>query len=119
MKLEVYDRRDSGNRARPGMTVTVTARGCLAFSAAAWAALGSPAYVKFLVDTSGQDRVLGFQACGTYEPEARPVNPGSRVVTARAVLRFLGHNTPGQARRYVLHMEDGTPPYIDLGETAE
>lgn len=113
----VYERHLTG-RAHPGMTVTVTSRGCIAFSAAAWAALGSPPYVKFLIDKNREDPMIGFVPCQAYEPEARPVNAGTRMVTAVAVLRYLRHDTAGIARRYTLRMDDGMPPHIDLSEPA-
>jgi hypothetical protein len=100
------------------MTVTITARGCLAFSADAWGELGSPPYVKLLIDASGENPLIGFAACQAYESEARPVNPGTRIVTAVAVLRYLGHDTKGKARRYALVFRDGMPPHIDLSEPA-
>jgi len=99
------------------MTVTVMRRGYLAFSQDAWLAAGSPGHVKFLVGTGGGDRVVGFAACGPGDPEGRLVKPGTRVVTAVALLKYLGHDL-NTARRYTLHVEDGMPPYIDLDEDA-
>lgn len=116
MNFTEYDRRQSGNRARRGVTVTVMRGGYLAFSEDAWAAAGSPGHVKFLIDADGR-RVVGFKACGPDDPEGRLVKPGTRVVTAVALLKYLGHDL-GTARRHTLHVEDGLPPYIDLDEDA-
>lgn len=113
----VFERRQSGKRTRRGATVTVMRRGYLAFSEDAWTAVGSPAYVKFLIDTGEQNRVVGFRACGADDPDANVVKHGSRVVTAVALLKHLGHDC-SVARRYTLRVKDGLPPYIDLDEDA-
>jgi hypothetical protein len=101
--------------ARRGVTVTVMQRGYLGFSKGAWAATGSPAVLRFLLD-SDRPGIIGFQPCETGEPGARRLTPDSHVVTARALLKELGRSLSTPARRYPLHLEDGQPPYIDLDE---
>ena len=114
----VFHRRPPGSRPRRGMTVTVARRGYMAFSQEAWKALGSPQAVRFLTDTAGRDRAVGFQPCQPGDPGVNLVNPDSRVVAAMAVLRHLGHDLDSAGRRYTLHVTDGLPPYIDLAEDA-
>jgi hypothetical protein len=116
--FEVWQRPVSGGpRKRPGMTVTVSGHRTMAFSEEAWAALGSPEAVKFLVDKDPGERVIGFQACKRGEPNAHAVHSGTRTVSASALLKYLRYGT-GTAYRYTLRVEDGLPPYIDLSEDA-
>jgi hypothetical protein len=112
----VYGRQRAGSRVRRGLGVTVTARGCIAFTEDAWAALGSPEAVRFLIGTGG-GRLVGFQGCRPGDPDARSARPGCHIITAVALLRDLGHDL-GTARRYTLRVEAGMPPYIDLDEDA-
>lgn len=115
--FEVYQRQHSGNRKLRGMTVTVTGRGSMSFSEDAWAALGSPQAVKFLVGKDPGERVVGFQACRPREEHAHLVAPRARSVSAVALLKYLRYGS-GASRRYALKTEDGLPPYIDLNEDA-
>lgn len=109
--FEVYDGKAALSRQMRGESVTVHRRGHLSFSAEAYARLGSPQAVRFLIDRN--ERLVGFQACGPGEAYARVVNARARTVSAVAVLRFLGADL-AETRRYALHVADGLPPYIDL-----
>lgn len=115
--FEVYQRQHPGSRKRRGATVTVTGRGSMCFSEDAWLALGSPQAVKFLVDKDPGQRAIGFQACRRGEDNSHAVSPRTRSVTAVALLKHLHYGT-GTSYRYTLRVEDGLPPYIDLGEDA-
>jgi hypothetical protein len=114
--FEVYQRQQSGSRRRRGMTVTVTSRGSMCFSQEAWAALGSPEAVKFLVDQDPGQRVVGFKACKRGEDNAHAVTPGTHSVSAVALLKYLHYGFG--TFRHTLKVEDGLPPYIDLNEDA-
>jgi hypothetical protein len=111
--FEVYT--GEATRARRDTTVTVMQRGYLGFSRSAWTAAGSPAVLRFLLD-SDRPGVIGFEPCEAGEPGARRLTPDSHVVTARSLMKELGRSLSIPARRYPLHLEDGQPPYIDLDE---
>jgi hypothetical protein len=113
----VYQPPARGCSKRGGLTVTVMKRGSMSFTEEAWAAIGSPEAVLFLVDRDRRDRVVGFRACEPHTPGSRDVTPETRMVSAMAVMTFLKHDR-SVSRRYPLHMEDGKPPYIDLSEDA-
>lgn len=114
--FEVYQRQHAGARRRRGATVTVTSRGSMCFSEDAWTAIGSPEAVKFLVDKDPGQRVVGFRACRRGEEGAHSVAPRTRSAAAVALLKYLKYDLV--SRRYTLKVEDGLPPYIDLGEDA-
>ncbi len=115
-QFEPFDRHRGGVRKRPGQTVTVQPRGLMSFSAEAYALLGCPAAVQFAVDF--RKRLVGFQACDKGGENAYPVYGPGRTVSARALLRSVLGALPDRSRRYPLHVADGLPPYIDLGEDA-
>ena len=104
-----------GPRKQPGKTVTVQRRGLISLSEDAWAVLGSPDTVTFLVDRD--KRLIGFRACRRNARNAVAVRQPQRVVSAIPVLKALGADLT-QSRLYHLHVTDGLPPYIDLNEDA-
>lgn len=113
--FEEYNRKGNGRRGRPGETVTVQRRGLMSFSAGAFAALGSPAAVKFLVDREA--RLIGFRACRPRDKNASPVRGPQRIVSAVPLLKHLDADL-SESRLYTLRVADGLPPYIDLDEDA-
>ncbi len=111
-----YQRGDSyGSRKRRGETVTVQHRGLMSFSDGAYARLGSPMAVRFLVDHD--EKLIGFRPCKPRERNALAVRGPQRLVSAIPVLKAMGAYLAA-SRRYSLHVEDGQPPYIDLNEDA-
>lgn len=101
-------RRGTRRTGRPA-EVTLRSGGAVAFSPAAYARLGEPAAVVFLVDRA--ERVLGFRAARRGEPHAYVVR--NRSVQGRRVLAYLGA-AAGPARRYPLGEVDGVP-CVELG----
>jgi hypothetical protein len=106
---------DGGSRKVRGKTVTVQRRGLMSLSEDAWAELGSPDTVTFLVDWD--KRLIGFRPCRRNARNAIAVREPQRILSAIPVLKALGADLT-QSRRYTLHVEDGLPPYIDLNEDA-
>jgi len=98
-------------RGRRGETVTILRRGYLAFSQDAFARLGSPRYVKYLIDED--ERLIGFRSCEAGDPNAHAVGTRTHSASARILLGHLGVSLD-EARRYELETGDGQPPYIDL-----
>jgi hypothetical protein len=116
-KFEVFEPTGSGSRCLRGAFVTVASYGTMSFSGDAWAVLGAPEAVRFLVDSDSRGSVVGFQACGREEPSSHAAMGTTRTVRAGLLLKALGHH-PSETRRHTLHVEDGLPPYIDLDEDA-
>jgi hypothetical protein len=112
-QFEVYDRKNSPAGRRRGETVTVNCRGYLSFSPDAYARLGSPQAVRYLIDK--EERLIGFQPCKPREANAHLVSTGTRIASAVTLLKYMGVSH-AEGRRYDLHCEDGLPPYIDLKE---
>jgi hypothetical protein len=115
--FEEYQRADSRTgRARPGETVTVQRRGLMSFNAGAFALLGSPLAVKFLVDREA--KMIGFAPCKARDKNACAVRGGRQhIISAVTMLNHMGADL-SESRLYTLHVEDGLPPYIDLNEDA-
>jgi hypothetical protein len=114
-EFEMYKRTFMGARKRHGELVTIQRRGLISFSDDAYARLGSPEAVVFLVDT--KERLIGFRAAKRSEHRSYSVRSAQHLVSAAAVCTFMGADME-QARRYALHVADGLPPYIDLNEDA-
>jgi hypothetical protein len=112
--FEVYKRTSMGARKRHGETVTIQRRGLISFSDDAYARIGSPEAVVFLVDAKA--RLLGFRAGVRGEYSAYAVRSAQHLVSGVAVCKFMGADTQ-QARRYPLICGEDGPPYIDLKES--
>jgi len=117
LQFEIYDRRNSYGRGRKraGKTVTVQARGLMSLNEEAYAELGSPQAVKFLV--AKDEMLIGLEPCKPSDQNAYAVRTRQHVVSAITVLKYMGADL-SRARRYELRVKDGLPPYIDLGEDA-
>ncbi len=109
--FEVYKRTSMGARKRHGETVTIQRRGLISFSDDAYARLGSPDAVVFLVDA--KERLIGFRAARRSENRAYSVRSAQHLVSGTAVCKFMGADAE-QARRYPLIYDGDVPPYIDL-----
>jgi hypothetical protein len=111
--FEIYDRRSSSTLkgGRRGATVTVTRRGYMSFSPEAFARLGSPQAVLYLI--AKDERLIGFRPCKPRDENAHSVSGRIHSMSASALLKHMGiaHD---EARRYDLQAEDGQPPHIDL-----
>jgi hypothetical protein len=116
-KFEVFKPTGSGKRSVRGLFVTVAGRGSMSFSEDAWALLGAPEAVRFLVGPGFRGQVVGFEACGRGEPSSHAAWGTGRTVRAGLLLKVLGYHL-SETRRYTLKVEDGLPPYIDLNEDA-
>jgi len=112
-KFEVFKPTGGGRRSLSGRFVTIADRGTMSFSEDAWALLGKPEAVQFLVDPGSRGRLVGFCACGRGEPSSHPAMGSTRAVRAGLLLKSLGYQS-GETRRYTLRVEEGLPPYIDL-----
>jgi len=90
-----------------GPTLTVTVRGALNLSRAAWELLGRPGAVTLLWDKG--ERIIGLKPA---QPDAlnayRVIALGryGRTVSAKAFCEFIGTDLSA-ARRYPLVLEDG------------
>lgn len=104
--FQVYRRQDKGawvRVARDGKS--------LGFSAGAWALLGAPPAVVFLV--AREHRMLGFRPAADGDPDTSRVSAKTHIVAAGPVLRLLGPVRPG---RYELLAGPGLPPHINLAD---
>lgn len=109
-EFEIYDRRH-GKGSRHGETVTVTRRGYMSLSSGAFARLGSPQAVTYLIDKDEQ--LIGFRPCKPRDEDAHAVSGRGHQMSAAALLRYMGV-TYDEARRYDLQVPDDLPPHIDL-----
>ena len=109
--FEIYKRTNSHRRSTHA-TVTVTSRGLITFSGAAWEALGSPEAITFLCDRG--ESLIGFRGAPPGSANAHSVRGKQHIVSAVAFLRFIKMDT-GQSRRWPLIQADGTY-CIDLNQ---
>jgi len=109
--FEIYERTGSRRRSTHA-TVTITRRGVITFSGAAWEALGSPAAVTFLYYR--EERLAGFRSTAAAHQNAHRVRGKQHVASAVAFLRFIKLDA-SQTRRWPLIQVDGTY-CIDLKE---
>lgn len=100
-----FDRRQARNPRGP--SVTLTWRGAISFSFAAWEQLGSPEAVTLLYDED--QRIVGFKAADGAERNAYAVraNGSVRTVMAVAFCDYIGVRGTGESRRWPVYVEDG------------
>ncbi len=109
-RFEVFQKR------RPprgeGLTVTLTQRGQLSISSAAFAELGSPKALELMY--SRADSLIGIRAIDPSEPHAYAVRGrvvknrhyGPYIISGTAFFRYFGIKVE-QTRRYEAVMRDG------------
>ena len=102
-------------RAPHGPTLTVTSRGTLNLSRAAWELLGKPQAVTLLY--AADERIIGLKPADRDAPNAylvRVLGKYGRQVAARVFCRYIEADLSA-ARRYPLVLDDGIG-CVDLRE---